>query len=96
MEDLEIAGKQTKTCTRRTQVEGMGYVNVCKGVIGGLTIAKFKEFRDNINENMAKMDPGVVKGTKLADIEGCSMVNMTQITTPFIMSNRCLFNAFYF
>ena len=51
----------------------MGYVMVCKGVIGGLNVAKFKEFRDNMVENMMKMDPDRLKCTKLPDKEGCSL-----------------------
>ena len=95
-EDIEIAGKPAKTCTRRIHVENMGYVMVCKGVIGAMTIAQFKAFRDNIAENMTKMDPDRVKGTKLPDKEGCDMVSLTQIKFPWPMTNRSLVNAFYF
>ena len=94
--EIEIDGKPVKTVTRRVHVDGMGYVLVNKGDIGGMTIAKFKAFRDNICENMAKMDPGRVVGTKLPDKEGCDMVSLTQIKFPVMMSNRVIVNAFYF
>ena len=74
----------------------MGYVMVCKGVIGGLNVAKFKEFRDNMVENMMKMDPDRLKCTKLPDKEGCSLCVLMQIKFPFPMTNRSLLNAFYF
>ena len=95
-EDIEIDGKSVKTCTRRVKVDDMGYVMVCKGDVGGLNIAKFKGFRDNVVENLVKMDPDRLKATKLPDKEGCDNLILMQIKMPFPMTNRSLCNAFYF
>ena len=74
----------------------MGYVNCCKGTVGGMSIQKFKDFRDNMVENTKAMDPERLEVTKLADVEGTSLVTMTQINFPWPMANRVIVNSFYF
>ena len=49
-----------RTC-RHYDEDLKSYVMVCKGKIEGMSVAKFKAFRDNICENMVKMDPDRIK-----------------------------------
>ena len=85
-----------KIVTKRVWVEGKGYVLVAQGEVGGMTIAKFKAFRDDMANALTKMDPAKVKATKLDDADGADAAVMMQIKFPWPMSNRVIMNLFYF
>ena len=87
--------KTFKTETRRHWEEGKGYVIVTKGDIGGLTIKKWKEFRDKIAENTAKMQPDKASATKLENADGADMAVLMHAKFPWPMSNRVFIQAFY-
>ena len=82
--------------TKRVWVEGKGYVLVAQGTVGGMTIAKFKGFRDNMADALTQMDKAKVKATKLDNADGADLGIMMQIKLPWPMSNRVIMNLFYF
>ena len=95
---LKVDGADQKIhiVTKRVWVEGKGYVLVAQGEVGGMTIAKFKAFRDDIANALTAMDKAKVKATKLDNADGADMAVMMQIKLPWPMSNRVIMNMFYF
>ena len=83
--------------TTRFWVESTkSYILVCKGIVGGLTIDMFKGFRDNMLENLKKMDGDRMSPEDLETVPGTDKVMLMNIKFPFPMSNRSILNAFYF
>ena len=69
---------------------------VCKGLVGGLTVDMFKAFRDNMVDNLKKMDGDRVTPEELPAVPGTDKIILMNIKFPFPMTNRSMLNAFYF
>ena len=82
--------------TRVWDEEKKCYLNVCKGIVGGLTVAKFKEFRDNLIQNMKIMGSGRIEPEDLPVVPGTDKVFMINVKLPFPLTNRTIMNAMYF
>ena len=73
---VEGADCKVKFETKRKWVDGLGYVLVAFGDIDGMTIAKYKAFRDNIAANMTAMESGKIKVTNLENTHGADIAVM--------------------
>ena len=82
--------------TRVWDEEKKCYLNVCKGIVGGLTVAKLKEFRDNLIQNMKIMGSGRIEPEDLPVVPGTDKVFMINVKLPFPLTNRTIMNAMYF
>ena len=56
----------------------------------------FKGFRDNMLDNLKKMDGDRMSPEDLETVPGTDKVMLMNIKFPFPMSNRSILNAFYF
>ena len=96
---IKVNGVDTKinlVTTRSWDASAKTYVVVCKGTVGGLSVKTFKSFRDNMVENILKMNGGRMTPEELPTVPGVDKVLLMSIKFPFPMTNRSMINAFYF
>ena len=68
-------------------------VTISKGTIAGLTVDKYKEFKENIVTHTPVLDPKLTM-TKMEDCEG-HIVTHTHIKMPMFMTDRSIFNLYF-
>ena len=86
-----VAGMEVRQFVDPTVDDSIVSITKCK--VPGLTIEKYRAFKDRIVEHTPKLDKKL-KMTRLADVHG-HMVSHTHVKMPMMLTDRSVFNLYF-
>ena len=86
-----VQGLEVRQCIDSTVDDSIVSITKCK--VPGLTIEKYKQFKEEVVKHTPYMDKKLVM-TKLDDVDG-HIVTHTLVKMPMMMTNRSVFNLYF-